>query len=103
MASTDVHVTFESSEKSPLLNDQIKNSVVTSDRQESYGIEFRNDQNDLFFFLNSYRRRSSTSVNEATKAQRFRAIRICYFGMFVSSIVFSITVSSLWPFLQIVY
>ena len=48
------------------------------------------------------RRRSSTLLNEATKAERFRAIRICYFGMFVSSIVFSITVASLWPFLQIV-
>jgi hypothetical protein len=56
------------------------------------------------FFLNRIpRSRSSTSANEATKAQRFLAIRICYFGMFVSSIVFSITVSSLWPFLQIVF
>lgn len=54
------------------------------------------------FAKESIRRRSSTLLNEATRAARFRAIRICYFGMFVSSIVFSITVSSLWPFLQII-
>lgn len=56
----------------------------------------------LIFVLHSLSRRASALLNESTKKQRFRAIRICYFGIFVSSIVFSITISSLWPFLQIV-
>ncbi|CAF0779339.1 unnamed protein product [Adineta ricciae] len=62
----------------------------------------RNNESSNSSRSESIRRRSSTSANEATKKERFRAIRICYFGMFVSSIVFSITVSSLWPFLQII-
>jgi len=83
MVRRDTRISIQPNERSSLINSQI-NDVSTSARQESI------------------RRRSSTFINESTKKQRFRDIRICYFGMFVSSIVFSITVSSLWPFLQIV-
>ncbi|UJR26170.1 hypothetical protein I4U23_007514 [Adineta vaga] len=83
MAKKDLSFSTSTNERSALLNNRISDSINRS-RSESM------------------RRRSSSSVNEATKKQRFRAIRICYFGMFVSSIVFSITVSSLWPFLQII-
>ena len=69
-------------------------------RRETVLNKFRLDHD--FLVSTSLRRRSSNYLNEATKKQRFRAIRICYFGIFVSSIVFSITISSLWPFLQIV-
>ncbi|CAF0755542.1 unnamed protein product [Rotaria sordida] len=72
-----------SNETSSLLDNQI-NGAKTSTREDST------------------RTRSATLFNETTRNERFRDIRICYFGMFVSSIVFSITVSSLWPFLQIV-
>ncbi|CAF1210482.1 unnamed protein product [Adineta steineri] len=79
----DTSLSINANERSSLLNNRLDDSIHSSRRE-------------------SIRARSSSSVNEATKKQRFRDIRICYFGMFVSSIVFSITVSSLWPFLQII-
>ncbi|CAF1544679.1 unnamed protein product [Rotaria magnacalcarata] len=83
MARKGLQVSNETDEQSSLLDSQVHYS--TNSTREDFT-----------------RSRSSTFFNETTKKDRFRDIRICYFGMFVSSIVFSITVSSLWPFLQIV-
>lgn len=40
--------------------------------------------------------------DEKTHKDRYFSIRLCYICMFLSSVSFTICISSIWPFLQIV-
>ncbi len=40
--------------------------------------------------------------DEKTHKDRFFSIRLCYFVIFITSVSFTICISSMWPFLQIV-
>jgi hypothetical protein len=71
--------------------------------QQSYSLN--NSQSNIF--NDGTKRKHVTFIlpsleNEATHRDRFFSIRLCYICMFLSSVSFTICMSSMWPFLQIV-
>ena len=76
-------------ERSRLLNGKT-NSV----HQSEFNVN-RNENGKVTFVLPSLE-------TEAVYKDRLFSIRLCYVCMFLSSVSFTICISSIWPFLQIV-
>ncbi len=76
-------------EKSPLLRSQIKNINSDSNDQNSFS-----EANRHFKWVIP----SEETVKE--RKDRMFSIYLCYLCMFFSSVSYTITISSMWPFLQ---
>jgi hypothetical protein len=77
-------------ERTRLLNNRKTNSV----HQSEFSAD-RNANGKVTFVLPSLE-------TEAVYKDRLFSIRLCYICMFLSSVSFTICISSMWPFLQIV-